>query len=263
MEPAQPKKPIIPPRNKSPAETDSPRDLVPIRETANMVAEKLAEFSHAVWEWQDIKSFTIARIQEIIADHGLAPEMLGPPRTDISLPAIEAMRYSPLRHEIVYLIAATMDESRSEIAHPAFIEIIKQLTVDEIRLLSALPEKKNVIPLINLNYVDQIDQIKFAVRCVIPESIAEICSKKRAIPTYIDNLLRLKLVEMPSGLKIAQDTYYETLRKAPFLNDPDHKPPRQLRKLIERRVLRLTSFGEAFRTCCIDFHRLPRLAETM
>lgn len=247
----------VPNRNTPKDDPNALSEIVPFLDSTQLISQKLSNFSYDTWQWQDIKSYTIDRIQKIIIDHNIPPERLTAPRSDITVPAIEAMRYSQLRNEIVFLIASTMDENRADIAHPSFIEIIKQLTVDEVRLLSALPAEENVIPFINLHYVDQIDRIKLAIRFIIPGAVAEVCYKKRAIPRYIDNLLRLKLVEIPSGSKINDNSFYQSLLREPFLAEPSLQPPKHLHKRVEKKLLRLTNFGAAFRTCCIDQKHLP------
>lgn len=253
-----------PPRSSAPpapAEPEPGSNMVVVRDTTDLVSRKLSDFSHVTWEWQDIKEFTVQRIQEIISRLQLPPEDLTSPRPDISIPAIEAMRYSPLKHEIAYLIAATMDKTRVDETHPSYIEIIKQLTADEICLLSAFPDSENVIPLLNINYVDKGDRIKSSIRFIIPKAMADVCERKSSVPKYIDNLLRLKLLDMPSGLKITDRGYYRRLLNQPFLKNYQSLGASQLRPLLDRRVVRLTNFGSSFRDCCIDREHLPAITQ--
>ena len=61
------------------------------------------------------------------------------PRLDIALPAIEAMRYSSLQQEFCNLIASSMDQRVAPSVLPAYVELLKQLSADEIDLLKASP----------------------------------------------------------------------------------------------------------------------------
>ena len=62
----------------------------------------------------------------------ILPENIREPQLNILGPAIEASKYyiedDELRSMFSKLIAASMDTSKLDIAHPSFVEIIKQMT---------------------------------------------------------------------------------------------------------------------------------------
>jgi len=220
--------------------------------TRDLVAQKLTGFADITWDWSRIQAFTVDRINEIIAARGVAPENLSAPRLDIAIPAIEAMRYSPLKHEMAVLIASTMDADLAHDAHPAFIEIIKQLTADEVHMLAVLPPAGQVLPMVNITYVDRSDRVFSSLRHVIPDRIAQTCPSRRPIPSYIDNLLRLNLIASPSNLGINEERHYRDLLGQAFIADFEARKPAHLKAEIERRVITLTDFGDKFRRCCLS-----------
>lgn len=235
-----------------------PAERAPVPAAAHdLVAQQLSGFSDITWDWSRIQAFAVARINEVIAARGIPPEALTAPRLDIAIPAIEAMRYSPLKDEMAILIASTMDPALAHEAHPAFIEIIKQLTADEVHILAALPVAGQVLPMANITYVDRGDRVFSSVRYVIPERIARTCAARRPIPSYIDNLLRLNLIATPSNLGINDERHYRDLLSQPFLAHIEAQTPGHLKAEIERRVIALTDFGDKFRRCCLDMHGLP------
>jgi len=222
-----------------------------------LVAGKLAGFGGITWDWSAIQAFTVDRINQVIAARGVAAEDLSAPRLDIAIPAIEAMRYSALKDEMAVLIASTMDANLAHEAHPAFIEIIKQLTSDEVHILAALPPAGQVLPMVNITHVDRGDRVFSSVRYVVPQRLAETCASRRPIPSYIDNLLRLNLVASPSNLGISEQRAYRDLLDQPFIADMEARRPAHLKAEIERRVITLTDFGDKFRRCCLEGYALP------
>lgn len=260
--PAGPLRPLPPPSAARPAPKPAlPSAIAPPpapREApgSDLLAQTLSGFGEATWDWHRIKAFTAARIDAVLAARGVPPDARSAPRLDIAIPAIEAMRYSPLKHEMAVLIASTMDMDRASEAHPAFIEIIKQLTGDEINLLAALPPAGQVLPMANVTYVDELSRVCSAIRHIVPERIARTCSARRPIPAYIDNLMRLSLIASPSNLGINDERHYRDLLTQPFIAAIEADTPLHLRAEIERRVILVTDFGDRFRRCCIDMTTL-------
>jgi hypothetical protein len=217
-----------------------------------LVARKLSGLGEAAWDWSRIQAFALEQIHEVIAARGVAPGDLTAPRPDIAIPAIEAMRYCELRAEMAALIASTMDAGRTEDAHPAFIEILKQLTRDEVRILALLPPAGRVLPMVNIAYIDRSDRILSSVRHILPLRIAGSCASPAAIAGSVDNLLRLNLVSSPPDLTINEERHYRDLLAQPFLEDMEARRPAHLKAEIERRVITLTDFGDRFRRCCLS-----------
>lgn len=240
-------KPAAPPSEKK-QKTDT-RAALARRE---LVAEKLASLTSLTLDWAQIREYTVATIQEALTDRQIRPENLSQPRLDIAVPAIEAMRYSGLKREFALLIASTMDLSRADDAHPAFIEILKQLTLDETRLLAVLPSPGQVIPMADLLHLDRVGRVKASLRHILPAAYAANCGRKPAIPGYVDNLTRLSLVSSPARYRIDEEKYYRDLMAQDFVVRHSATLPAQLKATVERSVLGLTDFGNQFRECCLD-----------
>ena len=237
---------------KTKAETPAPVPALSGDAHRAIVADKLAGFAAVTWDWAQIQEYTVTAIQEILAARAVPAEYLATPRLDIAIPAIEAMRYSGLRREFAYLIASTMDTERADDAHPSFIEILKQLTSDEVRMIACLPELGQVIPFANINYTDRSGRILSSLRYIVPEMLAEACERRRSLGSYIDNLLRLNIIAAPSHLSISDERFYKELLAQPFIGVFEAGVPAHLKANIDRRVLSLTDFGHLFRKCCIE-----------
>lgn len=135
--------------------------------------------------------------------------------------------------------------------HPAFVEIIKQLTPDEARLLSKLKpslyasealidvsEKydKGSIPIIR-NYTNSYDDT-----CTVPENIS----------AYLENLERLKIITIKDETSFANKELYKPLEKSNrsiSLKEEFENKGKELR--INEKLFYLTAFGADFLKCCV------------
>lgn len=176
--PERPKSPRPVQASRSTAVSTHINDQVPADVMA-VVAGKLSGFADITWDWRQIQAFTVETIHDIITRRNISPEDLTEPRLDVTVPAIEAMRYSPLKREMATLIASTMDITRAHNAHPAFIEILKQVTSDEIKLIAEFPAPGQVVPMASINYVDRGDQVYLSTRHIVPANFASVCDEKK------------------------------------------------------------------------------------
>ncbi len=146
-----------------------------------------------------VQAYIVGTVEEILERRQVPKHRVCSPSLEITIPAIEAMRYSPLRHEIAGLIATTMDADHAHEAHPSFLSILRQLTEDEVRILAALPSNGRLLPLANLWINLPGDRTECVQRNIAPAALARLCSVKSRIPQYIDNLMRLQLIHEPNG----------------------------------------------------------------
>ncbi|HRJ02606.1 MAG TPA: DUF4393 domain-containing protein [Hyphomonas sp.] len=241
-----------PPAKESAAEAPVPA-LNPEAHKA-LVADKLAGFAAVTWDWSRIQEYTVSSIQEILAIRTVPPDRMTSPRLDIAIPAIEAMRYSGLKREFALLIASTMDTSLADDAHPSFIEILKQLTLDEVRIVLSFPDVGQVLPFANINYLDRSGRILSSLRYIVPEHVARVCERPKALGGYMDNLLRLNIISAPAHLAISDERFYRDLLAQDFVGVFEAGVAPGLKPSVDRRVLALTDFGQMFRRCCLDEH---------
>lgn len=170
----------------------------------------------------------------------------------VAVPAIEAMRYSPLREQIAALIATSMDASRAHEVHPSFIEMLKQITMDEVRILKAMPAHGLVLPMAHVNYIVGRNRVISGHRNVIPAALAQVCEAKRSLPYYIDNLIRMNAIETPQNLCIDDDRRYRELLGQPFVSSFAAAATSERKVEVEKTLVGLTNFGETFRRVCLS-----------
>jgi hypothetical protein len=150
-----------------------------------------------------------------------------------------------------------MDKSTAQGAHPAFVEIIKQLTPDEAKLVS-LFVNGIALPLINLRweYKPNQDGKKGGKEVLVHYSHLGVqagCEYPHMTPTYIDNLCRLGLAEVPTFWEYTTKGVYEALE-----NDPQVKAHKasieanpEIQPVLEKKGLRVSELGKQFARACV------------
>lgn len=219
---------------------------------AEVLPAAFNDISARIWDLPQVKAYTVKAVEEILARRNVPKHRIGTPSLEITIPAIEAMRYSPLRHEIAGLIASTMDHDNAEDAHPSFLNVLTQLTEDEVRILAAFPSTGRVIPMADLWVRMPDDHSELIHRNILPAAIARLCKSKARLPLYIDNLKRLELLHEPSNAKIKDARLYANLMRQGFCVDLLEPPQIRRNSSLEKRAIALTSAGEVFRRVCLS-----------
>ena len=220
-------------------------------EQSNLLPDAFREVSSQIWEYGDVKSFTINTVEEILHARGVPRTRIGPPNLEITIPAIEAMRYSPLRREIAALVASTMDRENAAMAHPSFLNILKQLTSDEVRILAAFPSNGRVLPMAHLWMSLSNDHAEILHRNIVPIRFAKLCDNKSRLPLYIDNLVRLNLLNEPEGIKIRESRIYSDLLHQDFCQEVLNDKNIRKKTTLEKHAIALSDVGETFRQACL------------
>lgn len=211
----------------------------------------LNDLSNKIWDLSDVKTYMVETVEEILGRRGVPKNQICSPSLEITIPAIEAMRYSPLRREIAALIASTMDREHAAIAHPSFLNILQQLTEDEVKILASFPSTGRVLPMAHLWMSVSREHSEILYRNIIPSSIARLCTTKARIPLYIDNLMRLQLLHEPEGLKIGDARVYSNLLRQDFCGRILEPPQIRKNSSLEKHTIALSDVGETFRKLCL------------
>lgn len=141
--------------------------------------------------------------QKIVA---IPEEDLKDPPLSIVGPALEASKYyieeETLREMFARLIASSMDERHSDIAHPSFVEIIKQLSPDDAIFLKKF---NSIVPVADIIITGTVQQETGKLK-LLYDGPTYLGFKNfyadKEFPNWIDNariisnLLRLGLIEL-------------------------------------------------------------------
>lgn len=183
------------------------------------------------------------------------------PEPYVAVPAIQQIAYcydsSELRDMYANLLAASMNTDKKWNVHPGFVDIIKQLTPDEAKLLKILPKNEQAYtPLLDLQIKlgsKVTDGQKTVFRNYTMYYDMNICEAPENVGMYLENLSRLKLINILEDVHLTDDNLYKVMENAPKLTDIKKrtklKPGQSF--TFKKKVFHLTAFGMAFIKCCI------------
>jgi hypothetical protein len=177
----------------------------------------------------------------------VSPEMQVLPAPQIIGPILEGIRYepedTPVDEMFSQLLSSAMDKKRMENAHPAFVEIIKQLSSDEAILLVALsvrPRRHHF----RVPYDSEKQVWGGPSEIGLDERPTELLSMPTNFDLYVTHLFNLGLAE-----------YRNWKREEPEFADIPAQPPRVHIGTRVYRELKLTEWGTAFMNACADTKR--------
>jgi len=224
----------------------------------NVVAglDTLLTFKTYVSGWKYVEENFIPKVGERLAL--VPPEDRIPPPLSAAGLILEAAKYTadepPLADLFANLLAGTMDRTKVSFFHPGYVEVIKQMTSDEARIIKYMGDEKLEAAVIDMlsqafnasdGYFVSVENFTFIGRDAgLPLS--------PEIQRQVISLCRLGLAEIPYGLFLVNPAAYEELENAPELTESKKKITDSGRTVrYERRLFRLTRFGRDFyRACC-------------
>lgn len=178
------------------------------------------------------------------------------PDKRIFVPLIQQLSYSVdddyIKHVYQNLLKSSMDMSKT--LHPSFVSIISQLNSDEIKILHNLPAVSVLSkPLINVRMIVGQKQGKGITLIRNFSDIGYgICDYPGNICAYIENLERLKLIEIPPLLTLLNKDTYTKLKQHPavlqVLKKKENLP--EVKFEYDEKFFQLTQFGIQFIQAC-------------
>jgi hypothetical protein len=173
------------------------------------------------------------------------------PTASIAVPAMQGLSYSfeepDLKELYLNLLTIAVDDRRADDAHPAFVEVIKQLSAEEARLLNQLLTQR-VSPIVRLrNHREETGG--YAPKMTHLLNVCNIETAEPAelpqMPAWVDNWVRLGLVEVSYGVYLVEEARYDWVDSRPeylrIAQEPDIE-----RLEIQKGVISRTAFGERF-----------------
>ncbi len=115
-----------------------------LQTVARSIHIALAPISALVWGYERIKDYLSEALAKRLEQ--VPPEHIITPNPTVAVPAIESLRYTAhdptLREMYANLLATAIDARTAKEAHPAFAELIRQLSPDEARILKYIADKQ-------------------------------------------------------------------------------------------------------------------------
>ena len=207
-----------------------------------------------VWGVEKIEEFVKTKVSEKLRN--TPEENIQTPDPAVAGPALESLRYVGHKESLsdlyASLLATSMDSRTAMNAHPGFVEIIRNMSSDEARIIKYLITNDHQPVISIVRYVPSMGG-----RIIIHKNISAIgnpsgCENISLMPSYFDNLIRLGLIEIPrEELKkegiydkiINDDGIIDAMKKIDELDDSESK--------IEKGVIRITELGKLFSNACV------------
>ena len=233
-----------------PAAKQIGQSLETVTKTVNIV---LAPIKALVWGYEKIEEFISTKVSEKLKN--IPQENITTPPAQVAGPAVEALKYSGhdpnLRELYANLLATAMDKDTIHKAHPGFVEIIKNMTSDEALLIQAF-SSQNIYPLIDIKAKYKIESKKKGYSIIFSNyshlhKTVQI-DRPDLVPTYLNNLCRLGILEIPSDKKMILPNIYESLENDSELSElREHILNLDNRTIsFERKAIVTTAFGRLF-----------------
>jgi len=152
----------------------------------------------------------------------IPPEDLVEPKASIAGPTLQGLAFTHeednLKDMFLSLLATAMDGRVAPEAHPAFVEIIKQLTSEEAALLRSILKTEGLIPIVKVGLVNKDGSTwstLYTHLLSLSNSETGDQVENSKCPAMVDNWIRLGLVEVDYTRSIHHDTVYDWIENRP------------------------------------------------
>lgn len=239
-----------------PAAQEVGKALGTVAKTVNVA---LAPVSALVWGYDQIKDFVDNKVTEKLQN--VPEENIVTPPPHVAGPALESLRYTgsidELKELYANLLASSMDSATTQDAHPSLVEIIKQLSSDEAKLLTALisTEQEPAVTIRNNREDNTGGRDHFRNFTVLGEKVG--VNDVNRLPNHLDNLCRLGLLEIPASYQLIGDNIYKHLDEHPIIQamvEAINAADGRKAELVHKTII-VTGLGRQFINACVSDHR--------
>lgn len=184
-------------------------------------------------------------------------EKLTEPEAYVAIPAVQQLSYcydsEELREMYANLLVSSMNKDTKSSVHPSFVDIIKQLTPDEAKLLQAIKDTGGYLPLIDLQLKLGPDRGHVKVLSNYTNICNSICENPLNVSAYIENLDRLKLICILEDIHLTDKNRYVPLENDQYILAYKQAPLSEEESFnIKQKSFYVTSFGKSFIKTCIE-----------
>jgi len=229
-----------------PAAKEIGKGLATVAKTIHVV---LAPVAGLVWGYEKMSDYLSEALSKRLKD--VPPERIVTPQLTIAGPALDAMRYAgpdpELRELYANILARAMDAKTAHQAHPAFVEILKQITPDEARILRLVAEH-DTFPLVSVRSAQSDGSYVWILHHFGLLGEQAGCAVPGLAGTYLDNLSRLGIVVIDEDRRDAAPNAYDPLHAHPAVQEAVNLAGGEGRTSmgIDDELLMVTELGRQF-----------------
>jgi hypothetical protein len=184
----------------------------------------------------------------------IPPEQIIEPKASIAGPALQGLAFTHeegnLKDMYLSLLATAMDGRVASKAHPAFVEIIKQLDSEEANLIRGVLQSAKPIAIIevHLTISDEKSWLILATHLLnLRNSENSSPVENPKIPAMVDNWARLGLVDVDYAKQLKADDLYAWVENRPEVAKyrQEHESDNQKLTFVKGSIVR-TALGTEF-----------------
>ena len=228
-----------------------------LRPSVKPLGEILALFPRTLrvvfngWErWLNNREESLTLTAQAIEDKvkQIPEEKIVEPEAYVAIPAIQQLCYcqnsETLRDLYANLLVSSMNADKKWQVHPSFVDIIKQLNPDEAKYLKAFPTVSlKIIPLIDVDFTLAGGSGEHPIITNFTDYHLDVLEYPQNICSYIDNLVRLNIIEIPYGKVLNDPQQYAELERHPMIQHPVGGDQSQIQYKYRHKMFKLTNFG--------------------
>lgn len=224
-----------------------------LSQTLNTCLLPLAALNFAVDSARDYFNESFSSDLEAKAG-AIAPENLTKPKASVAGPALQGLAFShdeeSLRDLYLSLISSAMNMETADEVHPAFAEIIRQLSGDEALLLKVVLGVGGPLAIVEIRFrVKKSKGYHVLLNHLLPLSNSDTNEpiESPPLPSMVDNWIRLGLVTAVYDRKLEAPGRYDWAEDRPELQRlRDQHPNEEASVVVAPGVLNATEFGKQF-----------------
>lgn len=243
-----------------------------LQTVAKSIRIALAPISVLVWGYDKIADYLDKTLTEKLKK--VPPEHIAAPSPAVAGPTVEALRFAAhepsLRELYANLLATSMDTMTAKEAHPAFVEVIRQLNADEARLIQYIASFESdsffmVRATMFLGFEgdekEDGEEPSLELDPANTMAVAAECSYPELIESYLDNIKRLGLVHIEEeivdtgpdtslfGFETQKDVWDAIIRYKEEIRGKDKLNYVAINGTMDE--VRFTAFGKQFCGACV------------
>jgi len=248
-----------------------------IGQTISIIPRALNLALQPLQKWIAAKEANYAQTEKLIAEKlsDVTPDKIVTPDAYVAVPALQNLAYcmesSELRELYANLLSKAVQIDKKEAVHPAFVEVIRQLSPLDARTLSSFAtafSDTGVLPLCDIiNPSDYTERTlrdmpplkNFKIACCgrtnILSNIGLVDNANVPLPQIsisISNLLRLGLIGIPEGMVYLPECYQNLDQNAELLALlMKYRKKFGSNVCLIAKSCQFTPFGKSFVTNCV------------
>jgi len=209
-------------------------------------------------QWIAQREYNLSETEKLIAEKlaNVSAEKIVTPEPYVVVPAFQAISYSmnseELRNLYANLLSRAMNIDTKDSVHPAFVEIIKQLSPIDASIFNIIHNSKTT-PLIDLKLQDTINGLGGYVDVFKNISWITTYTHNQTNVSF-DNLSRLKLINI-SDTYYTHEKHYDLVKNTTVYKvyyETFVKSLKDNQKIIEnKKIIKVTDIGKLFYNICV------------